>query len=88
MGGTTAKASIVEDGEVSRATEYQVGAGIMHGSRLLTGAGYLLRVPAIDLAEVGAGGGLRVDRSGRRAAGGTPERRRVSGSALLRPRGH
>ena len=29
----------------------------MHGSRLLTGAGYLLRVPAIDLAEVGAGGG-------------------------------
>jgi N-methylhydantoinase A len=27
------------------------------GSRLLTGAGYLLKVPAIDLAEVGAGGG-------------------------------
>jgi N-methylhydantoinase A len=60
MGGTTAKASIVEDGEVSRATEYQVGGGIMHGSRLLTGAGYLLRVPAIDLAEVGAGGGSLV----------------------------
>ena len=32
----------------------------MHGSRLLTGAGYLLRVPAIDLAEVGAGGGSLV----------------------------
>ena len=29
----------------------------MMGSRLLTGAGYLLKVPAIDLAEVGAGGG-------------------------------
>jgi N-methylhydantoinase A len=57
MGGTTAKASIVEDGEVSRATEYQVGSGILAGSRLLTGAGYLVRVPAIDLAEVGAGGG-------------------------------
>ena len=57
MGGTTAKASLVEDGAVGRATEYQVGGGIMHGSRLLTGAGYLLRVPAIDLAEVGAGGG-------------------------------
>ena len=27
------------------------------GSRLLTGAGYMLKVPAIDLAEVGAGGG-------------------------------
>ena len=57
MGGTTAKASIVEDGEVNRASEYQVGGGIMLGSRLLTGSGYLLRVPAIDLAEVGAGGG-------------------------------
>jgi N-methylhydantoinase A len=79
MGGTTAKASIVEDGEVSRAAEYQVGGGIMHGSRLLTGAGYLLRVPAIDLAEVGAGGGsvVWIDpggalRVGPRSAGASP----------------
>jgi N-methylhydantoinase A len=60
MGGTTAKASMVEDGEVTRASEYSVGAGIMTGSRLLTGAGYTLKVPAIDLAEVGAGGGSLV----------------------------
>jgi hypothetical protein len=60
MGGTTAKASIVENGEVTRSAEYSVGAGIMIGSRLLTGAGYLLKVPAIDLAEVGAGGGSHV----------------------------
>jgi N-methylhydantoinase A len=60
MGGTTAKAAIVEDGEVTRAQEYSVGAGIMIGSRLLTGAGYTLKVPAIDLAEVGAGGGSHV----------------------------
>src|SRR5262249_11177830 len=60
MGGTTAKAAIVEDGEVMRAHEYAVGAGIMVGSRLLTGAGYTLKVPAIDLAEVGAGGGSHV----------------------------
>jgi N-methylhydantoinase A len=60
MGGTTAKASIVEDGDVTRAAEYAVGAGIMIGSRLLTGAGYTLKVPAIDLAEVGAGGGSHV----------------------------
>ncbi|HEX7199510.1 MAG TPA: hydantoinase/oxoprolinase family protein, partial [Dongiaceae bacterium] len=60
MGGTTAKASMVEDGEVTRASEYSVGAGIMTGSRLLTGAGYILKVPAIDLAEVGAGGGSLV----------------------------
>jgi N-methylhydantoinase A len=57
MGGTTAKASIVEKGEVARSLEYQVGGGMMMGSRLLTGGGYLLKVPAIDLAEVGAGGG-------------------------------
>src|SRR5882672_5889585 len=60
MGGTTAKASMVEDGEIARAHEYAVGAGIMIGSRLLTGAGYTLKVPAIDLAEVGAGGGSHI----------------------------
>ena len=57
MGGTTAKASLLEDGQFSRAVDYSVGSDIMIGSRLLTGAGYRLRVPAIDLAEVGAGGG-------------------------------
>ena len=57
MGGTTAKASMVEDGEFTRSLDYQVGGGIMVGSRLMTGAGYHLKVPAIDLAEVGAGGG-------------------------------
>jgi N-methylhydantoinase A len=79
MGGTTAKASIVEDGEINRASEYQVGGGIMHGSRLLTGAGYLLRVPAVDLAEVGAGGGsiVWIDSGGAlqvgpRSAGASP----------------
>ena len=60
MGGTTAKTAIVEEGELARAHEYSVGAGIMIGSRLLTGAGYTLKVPAIDLAEVGAGGGSHV----------------------------
>jgi len=57
MGGTTAKASIVENGELTRALEYSVGGGVMIGSRLLSGAGYTLKVPAIDVAEVGAGGG-------------------------------
>ena len=38
----------------------------MLGSRLLSGAGYTLKVPAIDLAEVGAGGGsiLWIDAGG------------------------
>lgn len=66
MGGTTAKAALIEGGQVSRAAEMQVGGGIMTGSRLLTGSGYTLRVPAIDIAEVGAGGGsiIWLDRAG------------------------
>jgi N-methylhydantoinase A len=66
MGGTTAKASIIEDGKISRAAECIVGAEIMIGSRLLSGAGYTLKVPSIDLAEVGAGGGsiLWIDAGG------------------------
>jgi len=58
MGGTTAKASIVENGQLSRAAEMEVGAGAnVIGNRLMKGGGYLVRVPAIDIAEVGAGGG-------------------------------
>ena len=66
MGGTTAKAALIANGEAARTVEFQVGGGIMTGSRLLTGSGYTLRVPAIDLAEVGAGGGSVVwlDRAG------------------------
>lgn len=79
MGGTTAKAALVEAGKVSSAAEFQVGGGIMSGSRLLTGAGYTLRIPAIDLAEVGAGGGSVVwldpagaPQVGPRSAGAAP----------------
>src|SRR5262249_12989328 len=57
MGGTTAKASIVENGQLNQTNECEVGAGINVGNRLNRGAGYLLRVPAVDIAEVGAGGG-------------------------------
>ncbi len=66
MGGTTAKAGMVEHGEPARAEAMEVGAGVMAGSRLLVGAGYMLKLPAIDLAEVGAGGGslCRLDTAG------------------------
>lgn len=57
MGGTTTKASIIEDGQYTQATEYEVAAGIHRASRLLKGSGYILRVPSIDIAEVGSGGG-------------------------------
>ena len=66
MGGTTAKASIIEDGELNWSPEYEVGGELSLISRLHKGGGYLLRVPTIDIAEVGAGGGsiVWVDRGG------------------------
>jgi N-methylhydantoinase A len=79
MGGTTAKASLVEDGRVSLTTEYEFREGISTSSRFIKAGGYLLKVPAIDIAEVGAGAGsigwidagglLRV---GPESAGATP----------------
>ena len=66
MGGTTTKSSIVEHGQFTRSPEYEVGGGIHRASRLLKGKGYVVRVPSIDIAEIGAGGGsiLRVDVGG------------------------
>jgi N-methylhydantoinase A len=60
MGGTTAKASIIENGQISSASEYEVGSSLSAISRLIKGGGHLIRVPAIDIAEVGAGGGSMV----------------------------
>lgn len=57
MGGTTAKAAIIEDGKFGVATETEVGGGAQLGHRLIQGAGYVVQVPTIDIAEVGAGGG-------------------------------
>lgn len=57
MGGTTAKASIVEGGNPMLTAEYEFRDGISSPSRFIKGGGYMLKVPAIDIAEVGAGGG-------------------------------
>ncbi|MBX3529592.1 MAG: hydantoinase/oxoprolinase family protein [Rhizobiaceae bacterium] len=67
MGGTTAKASLIENGQVTRTTEYEVGAGINISSMLVKGRGHALRLPVIDISEIGAGGGsiARVDAAGR-----------------------
>jgi N-methylhydantoinase A len=66
MGGTTAKASIVEGGQVARTGDYEVGAGINLSSKLVMGGGYALKLPVIDISEIGAGGGsiVSVDRGG------------------------
>lgn len=66
IGGTTAKTSLIEGGQLTRSPEYEVGGGMNIGHRLLKGGGYVLRVPAVDIAEVGAGGGsiAWIDRGG------------------------
>jgi len=60
MGGTTTKASIIENNQISMAPAYEVGAGISMASRLTAGGGYVIRVPSIDIAEIGAGGGSKL----------------------------
>jgi N-methylhydantoinase A len=57
MGGTTAKAALIEDGALVRTQEYEFREGISTSSRFIKAGGYLLKVPAIDIAEVGAGAG-------------------------------
>ena len=56
MGGTTAKAGLIEQGEVRQSSGQEVGAGI-NISRILQGGGYYVGAATVDLAEVGAGGG-------------------------------
>jgi N-methylhydantoinase A len=79
MGGTTAKASVIEDGAYVVATDTEVGGGARLGPRLIQGTGYVVQVPTIDIAEVGAGGGsiATVDEAGGmqvgpRSAGAVP----------------
>lgn len=57
MGGTTAKAALIEAGKPALVTEYEFRDGISSPSRFTKGAGYMLKVPAIDISEVGSGGG-------------------------------
>ena len=66
MGGTTAKAAMIENGLITKTSEYEVGAGINVSSRLVKGRGYALKLPFIDISEIGAGAGsiVSVDESG------------------------
>ena len=56
MGGTTAKASVIIDHQISVTTEYEVGS-TGNVSRWSHGTGHPIRVPVIDLAEISSGGG-------------------------------
>jgi N-methylhydantoinase A len=57
IGGTTAKASLIEKGELTYSDEYDVGGGFSRGGQLARGGGYVLRAPTLDISEIGAGGG-------------------------------
>ena len=80
MGGTTAKACLIRGGQPDITREFHVGGKGSFGGRR-AGTGVPIKLPAIDLAEVGAGGGsiawideggaLRV---GPRSAGSEPGR--------------
>jgi N-methylhydantoinase A len=62
MGGTTAKACLIENGEPQRSASFEVARVF----RFAEGSGLPLQIPAIDMIEIGAGGGsiARIDRLG------------------------
>ncbi|PYM12689.1 MAG: methylhydantoinase, partial [Candidatus Rokuibacteriota bacterium] len=62
MGGTTAKACVIDNGVPLVAREFEVA----RADRFARGSGLPIRVPVIELIEIGAGGGsiARVDRLG------------------------
>jgi N-methylhydantoinase A len=53
MGGTTAKACLIDDGQPLRNTEFEVARVY----RFKKGSGLPLRIPVIEMIEIGAGGG-------------------------------
>ena len=54
MGGTTAKLALIPDGKPAITHDFRIGTAMSGGTRK---GGEPVKVPVIDLAEVGAGGG-------------------------------
>ncbi len=67
MGGTTAKICLIDDYTPQTAREFEVD----RRARFMKGSGFPLRIPVIEMVEIGAGGGsiARVDATGRIAVG-------------------
>ncbi len=63
MGGTTAKICLIEDGEPLKGRAFEVD----RSARFMKGSGLPLRIPVIEMVEIGAGGGslAQVDALGR-----------------------
>lgn len=59
VGGTTAKTSLIDDGQVKFTTDYRIEKDAHK-------PGYPIKVPVVDIVEIGAGGGsiARVDEAG------------------------
>ena len=59
MGGTTAKVCLIDDGEAQTARGFEVARAYRHTK----GSGLPIRVPVVEMVEIGAGGGsiARVD---------------------------
>jgi N-methylhydantoinase A/oxoprolinase/acetone carboxylase beta subunit len=53
MGGTTAKACLIKDGAATTTNEYEVA----RLKRLTKGSGYPVKLAAVDMLEIGSGGG-------------------------------
>ena len=75
MGGTTAKICLLTDGEPERARKFEIARAY----RDMKGSGIPVRIPVIEMVEIGAGGGsiARVDKLSRitvgpDSAGSTP----------------
>jgi N-methylhydantoinase A len=67
MGGTTAKICLIDDGEPQHSRSFEVARAY----RFLKGSGLPLRIPVIEMVEIGAGGGsiATVDTLGRITVG-------------------
>ena len=57
MGGTTAKACLIENCRPAEARDYEVGGEINNANLLTRGGGHLVRLPCFEISEVGTGGG-------------------------------
>jgi N-methylhydantoinase A len=79
MGGTTAKAALIESGRPFETVQLEVGGSMNRDGASMSGSGYVIRAPSLDISEVGAGGGSIVwldatgaPRVGPRSAGASP----------------
>ncbi|MEM7745279.1 MAG: hydantoinase/oxoprolinase family protein [Pseudomonadota bacterium] len=75
MGGTTAKLCLIDDGRPNTARRFEIA----RAERFVQGSGMPVRIPVVEMIEIGAGGGsiAAVDRLGRlnvgpRSAGSEP----------------